>query len=117
MWDQLAAIMASEGRLTTSDGPYLEDTSETYAELVRWRAKAHNSPLTQDKVTVDGSGQEHREEKAHPAQQQYRLASETWRKKLVEGGFTPTARSRVKVADPIVTTDEWSEFDADRSTH
>lgn len=110
MWDQLAAIMEREGRLTVNDGPFLEDAAECYAELARWRVAAQRSPLTQTKVTVDSAGNEHREEKPHPAQQQYRLASEAWRKKLVEGGLTPTARNRVRVSDQDQELDEFTRF-------
>lgn len=110
MWDQLAAIMEREGRLTVNDGPFLEEASDSYAEYVRWRAKATADPLTQLKVTVDSSGSEHSVEQVHPSQVQYRLASEAWRKKKVEGGFTPTARGRVKISDrePV---DPFGEFD------
>ena len=98
-WDELAAIMEQEGRLTLSDGPWLETISEAYAEYRRWLAKARQSPLTVTKVNtrmdVDGGGEQVAEEKAHPAQQQARLAWESYRKLLAEGGLTPMSRARV----------------------
>lgn len=109
IWEELAAIMEREQRLSVNDGPFLEDASECYAEVVRWRAIAQASPLTQTKVTVDSAGNEHRVEQVHPAQVQYRLASETWRKKLVEGGLTPSARSRVKLPDAEPNEDDFSK--------
>jgi phage terminase small subunit len=115
MWDELVAIMEREQRLTLSDGPYLEDASECYAEYVRWRVKAQADPLTQTKVTVDSAGNEHRVEQVHPSQQQYRLASETWRKKMVEGGITPIARSRVKLPEQVEVEDEFESHQKARA--
>lgn len=102
-WDHLVAIMEGEQRLTVSDGPWLEVTSTAYEEYRRWQALAKESPLT----TVDDKGNE----KPHPAQQQARLAWESYRKLLAEGGITPISRARVNVgADGEEQEDEFTKL-------
>lgn len=87
-WDYLAGILEQENRMTLSDGPWLESTARAYGELDRWRIEAENSPLTQ---TDPQSGKT----TTHPAQQQLRLAWESYRKWLADGGVSPMARARV----------------------
>lgn len=102
-WDGLVAIMEGEQRLTVSDGPWLEVTALAYEEYRRWLELAQNSPLT----TVDDKGNE----KPHPAQQQARLAWESYRKLLAEGGITPISRARVNVgADGEEDEDEFTKL-------
>lgn len=86
-WDDLVALLEGENRLTVSDGPWLEVTSIAYAEYRRWLELAEKSELT---VTDDKGN-----EKPHPSQQQARLAWESYRKLLAEGGVTPISRARV----------------------
>ena len=69
---------------------------ELHAEAARLQAAADAlpSPLF-EKVTVDGSGQEHREPKVHPVFSQLRALRMAQRQYLVELGLTPAARNRV----------------------
>ncbi len=112
-WDELVAIMEAEGRITQSDGPWLEVTSEAYAEYIRWRAEAQGAPLIHEKDLYDKEGNLLGTDiKAHPAQQQHRLSWETYRKLLAEGGLTPSSRARAAVPiDPGDGDDPFDEFD------
>lgn len=98
-WRDLVAILEGEKRLTVSDGPWLEVTAEAYAEYRRWKEAAEEAPLTIE--TEHGP-------KAHPAQQQARLAWESYRKLLGDGGVTPLARAR---AVGLATPDDDKEDD------
>lgn len=86
-WDRLADILESEGRLTVSDGPWLDAVAEAYGEMLAWRAAALVVPRT----FVASNG----DPKPHPEHQQRRLAVEAYRKLLAEGGITPQSRARV----------------------
>lgn len=86
-WDRLVGILEGEGRLTVSDGPWLESVAEAYAEMMAWRAAAALVPRTFVSATGDP--------KPHPEHQQARLALESYRKLLAEGGCTPQSRGRV----------------------
>ncbi len=101
-WDDLVVILEGEKRLTLSDGPWLEVTAEAFAEYRRWKELAEASDLIVETETGP---------KAHPAQQQARLAWESYRKLLGEGGVTPLARARVGgLATPDHDEDDFDTF-------
>lgn len=94
-WEELAALLRGQRRLTVDTAPWLLSAASAMVDFLKWRATAAASPMLQTKVLVDGAGVEHREEKPHPAHQQYRLARTALLKTLVEAGLTPTSISRV----------------------
>lgn len=112
-WDELVAIIEAEGRITKSDGPWLEVTSEAYAEYIRWREEAQAAPLIHERDVFDKVGTLIGTDiKAHPAQQQHRLSWETYRKLLAEGGLTPSSRARASLPrDTGAGADPFDEFD------
>jgi P27 family predicted phage terminase small subunit len=112
-WDELVAIIETEGRITKSDGPWLEVTSEAYAEYIRWREEAQAAPLIHERDVFDKLGTLIGTDiKAHPAQQQHRLSWETYRKLLAEGGLTPSSRARAAVPRGTgEAADPFDEFD------
>ena len=95
MWDELAALLEGERRLSQSDGLWLTKAADAWVDYQRLRVEAETTPLTQTRVTVDGSGQEHRETKMEPVHQQVRLARKAFTDLLKEAGLTPTSRARV----------------------
>lgn len=95
IWDELAAILESEHRLSLSDGLWLTKAADAWADYQRLRIESAQTPLTQKKVTVDGAGQEHTETKMEPVHQQLRLARTQFTDLLKEAGLTPTSRARV----------------------
>ena len=90
-WDYLAGILRQERRLTLSDGPWLTATAEAYAEYRRLHGLVH-------------SGSEEK-----PPEAGMRLAQESYRKFLAEGGLTPLSRIRVSVT-AAQETDAAEEF-------
>lgn len=108
-WEEFAALLRGQRRLTVDTAPWLLSATSAMVDFLKWRATAAASPMLQTKVTVDGAGQEQREEKPHPAHQQYRLARTALLKALVEAGLTPTSISRVVMP---AQDDDVDEFDA-----
>ena len=109
-WDELAALLEDEHRLSLADGPWLEETSEAFEDYMRWRAEAKQAALTQVKVMVDGTGAEHQELKTHPAQQQVRLFRKEYANQLKEAGLTPASRARVSVPADETNDDPTEAF-------
>ena len=110
MWDELAAILESEHRLSQSDGPWLAKAADAWADYQRLRIVGDETPLTQVKVTVDGAGQEHRETKMEPVHQQVRLARKAFTDLLKEAGLTPASRARVSVPEADTSVDPAESF-------
>lgn len=111
-WDELAATLEREGRLTTSDGHWLETTAVAFEALQLARVTAQQTPLTYVKAWTDSSGQEHQEHKVNEAHKELRFALEVFRRQLAEGGLTPTARARVKMGDTETASDPFTQFAA-----
>ena len=109
-WDDLAATLDGEGRLTISDAGWLLDTALAFEALQRARIESAANPMTYVKCWVDSSGQEHQEPKVHPATTQLRYWIDTYRRALAEGGLTPTARARVSMGHEAKETDPVDAF-------
>ena len=110
MWDELAAILDGEHRLSESDGMWLLNAAEAWMDYQRWRVEAEHAPMTQVKVTVDSAGSEHQEIKPHPAHQQARLARKAFTDLLKEAGLTPASRARVSVPVEVEAVDATETF-------
>jgi hypothetical protein len=65
-WQQWAGLAMDAGTLTGRTVPGFRWLCETYAEMRANQQQIEQDGRTYVKVTVDGSGQEHQELKAHP---------------------------------------------------
>jgi P27 family predicted phage terminase small subunit len=109
-WDEGAALLEGEHRLSESDGPWLCNYAEACADYQKWRAASDIAPLTQVKVSVDGAGVEHQEVRVHPVHQQVRLARKALTELLKEAGLTPASRARVSVPSEDTQDDPTETF-------
>lgn len=109
-WEEMAALLDGEKRLSESDGPWLVSIAEAWGDYQKWRVASETAPLTQAKVSVDGAGVEHVEVKAHPVHQQVRFARKALTDLLKEAGLTPTSRSRVSMPAEDVSVDPAETF-------
>ena len=92
-WDELSILLDAEGRLTASDGPWLELAADAYAEYVQWRALAGDRPLD----IPDADRQAHIE---------MRKAWEAYRKLLADAGLLATTRPRVRLPAVAAAPDD-----------
>lgn len=110
-WGRMVDRLEQLGILSRVDDAVLVAYVELHADAARLQtaADALPSPLF-EKVTVDGSGQEHREPKVHPVFGQLRALRMAQRQYLVELGLTPASRARVTrpafARPPIQTADK-----------
>ena len=91
------ARFEAQGMLEHIDQAVVARYCELWARSVELDQTLAREPLTFVKVTVDGAGQEHREVKKHPLLIEARGASLAVLKYLVEFGWTPASRGRVKI--------------------
>ena len=104
VWGVLTELLRQQGTLSTVDGQALENHCKLAALVARLEAEVAALPtLTFERVSIDGSGQEHREPRAHPLVSQLRAGRTAIRASLQEFGATPSSRTRVtKPVTPIV---------------
>ena len=68
-------------------------------------------PLTYEKVTIDGAGQELREVRKHPLLVEARLLDQVVKAYVVEFGLTPASPGRVKLPERPDEDDPFAEFE------
>jgi len=98
-WRRLGGLLEAEKRLSYSDGPMLEAAVRAYAMHVTLLAyiRAEKIAPRQEKVTVDGSGQEHSEWKKEPTHDLARAWQETYRHFINDLTLSPGTRARARV--------------------
>ena len=108
LWNELAPLACSQRTLT-------EQTARSFADLCRaivrrddMQAQIDRDGLTYLKVTVDGSGQEHNEIKAHPLISQSRGMMQRIEQGMIRFRLSPMGK---EIATPEKPNDEWAEFD------
>ena len=110
-WDRMIVRLAKSKSLSPVDDGVLAWYCKLHARAERLEtALAAEVPFF-DKVTVDGSGQEHVERKVHPGFAQCRQYDLPLRVCLVEFGLTPASRGRVKLPETSESEDPFQEFD------
>ena len=110
-WDRMIGRLEACKSLSPVDDAVLARYCKLHARAERLEAALAAEAPFFDKVTVDGSGQEHVERKVHPGFAQCRQYDLALRVYLVEFGLTPASRGRVKLPETSGEEDAFAEFD------
>jgi P27 family predicted phage terminase small subunit len=106
IWATLGPTLVRNGVMTETDGLAFAGVCVTEALFLRIAPVVDDMPLVQGSVTVDGSGQEHREWKTEPHFKAILEILKERRSQHAQFGMTPASRSKIVSAlenqdDPI----------------
>ena len=115
-WDRMLVDLKKNGTLYTVHGAVLRRYCRMHqrAERINTQLNALDS-LWFWKVTIDGSGQEHREPKQMPLVAEARQLDMAIKGYLVEFGLTPASMGRIRVPE-APPDDDFAEFDGLKAT-
>lgn len=108
VWNELAPFACEQRTLVPATVAAFRDLCEAIVSKRKMAEQIESDGLTYLKVTIDGSGQEHNEIKAHPLISQHRGMMQR-----VEAGFVRFRLAPIgkEIAPPEQPQDEFSEFD------
>lgn len=112
VWLAEAPHALSAKTLTPGTAAEFADFCRTVARERRMWRQIDRDGYTHTKVTVDGSGQEHQEIKAHPLMSRATALMVRIEQKRVKFRLAPIGKEIVSTEPP---KDEWAEFDAESS--
>lgn len=108
VWDELVEHARAAGTLVPGTLPAFLRLCRSVATQGRWQAQIEKEGDTYLKVTIDGSGQEHTEVKAHPLIGKAQTLENAIRSGLKDFAIHPFGKS---LAAPVVAADPFAEFD------
>ncbi len=108
VWNALAPHACGERTLLPATVQAFRDLCEAIVMKRRLLAEMERDGFTYLRVTIDGSGQEHTEVKAHPLMSQHRGLMVRVESGMTRFRLAPTGKALVS---PEAPKDEWAEFD------
>ena len=106
-WERWAPLAQSMGTLTDQTTPAFRLLCESHATYVRYMEVIRDDGETFFKVTVDGSGQEHRELKGHPLIGKAQSLAYRVEQLLARFSLAPTGRPIEQATKP---ESKWAAF-------
>lgn len=110
VWNELAPYACEERTLTRQTVRAFRDLCEAIVVKRAMLAKIQEDGLTYVKVTVDGSGNEHSELKAHPLLSQHRGMMQRVEAGMLRFRIAPDGKV---VSAPVQEADPFDEFDGE----
>jgi hypothetical protein len=109
VWNDLAPHACAQRTLTAQTARAFADLCEAIVLKRRLMASIEANGLTYLKVTIDGAGQEHTEQKANPLLAQHRGMMQRVEAALLRFRLSPIGKELAPAA--ASPKDEWAEFD------
>ena len=110
-WGRITGELAETGALSRVDRVVLARYCDLWARSEAINIWLRVEPLTYEKVTIDGAGQELREVRKHPLLVEARLLDQVVKAYVVEFGLTPASPGRVKLPERPDEDDPFAEFE------
>lgn len=110
VWVKEAPHAAAARTLVASSFGSFRDFCEAVVEKDATLRQIRAEGRTFLKITIDGAGQEHAEQKKHPLTGEYRALLQRVEAGRTRFGLAPLGKPMVSEDEP---TDEWSQFDDD----
>jgi hypothetical protein len=108
VWVREAPYAAAARTLVASSLGAFRDFCEAVVEKNDTLAQLRAEGRTFLKITIDGSGQEHQEQKKHPLTGEYRALLQRVEAGRTRFGLAPLGKPMTADDEPV---DEWAEFD------